>query len=125
MTLNDAYIKYAKEKAKDSYAEFLLCFFMSAKESCNVNVPTDINDQGMNYCLVNTTDGPYYIVCTNADELCKCLSESSVIVTLDKMLVRMLNDSDVKGICVNPYGDFPCFIPQEYARRVVDTGNTQ
>ena len=119
-SLHIAYDKYAKEKTQDAYTEFLFNFFMFARDKCVIHVPTEIDSTGMNYGLVNMTEGYYYVVCTSGDELCRCPEKSSIVVTLDKMVARMLRDNKVKGISVNPYSDFPCFIPQQYARQLLD-----
>lgn len=119
-TMHKAFTKFAKEKSQKAYEEFLFKFLMFAKEKGNALVPTEINKQGqMTYGLVQTTDGYYYIVCTHPDELSKCSEESTAVVYLDKFIERMLNDKEVKGICVNPYSDFPCFIPQDYVKQIL------
>ena len=119
-SLHTAYMKYAEERVQEAYEEFLFNFFLFTKDGCNVHVPVSIDANGrINYGLVNTTDGYYYSVCTNADELCRCPDDSSAVVALDKLLVHMLHDKNIKGICINPYGDFPCFIPQQYAKHII------
>ena len=123
-SLHAAYIKFAEDKDQKAYEEFLFNFFMFAKERCNVHIPIEIYGQDqMNYGLVHTTDGYYFVVCTDAEELCKCPEEVSGVIPLDKIVDLMANDDEVRGICVNPYGLFPCFIPQEYARRLLRADN--
>lgn len=120
-SLHAAYIKFAEEKSQRAYDEFLFNFLLFAKESSNVHIPIEFEENGqMNYGLVNTTDGYYFVVCTDENELIKCPEKSSVVGFLDMILVLMLNDDVIKGICVNPYGVLPCFIPQDYVKRILE-----
>ena len=123
-SLHSAYMKFVEEKNQQAYEEFLFNFFLFAKESHNVHIPVELEENGqMNYGLVNTTEGYFFVVCTDANELIKCPEKSSVVGFLDKILLRMLNDDEIKGICVNPYGALPCFIPQDYAKRILEISN--
>lgn len=117
-TMHKAYTKFAEEKTQEAYEEFLFKFFKFAKEMGNALVPADLNEQGeMIYPLVHTSDGQYYVVCTHPDELEKHPEKMTIIVYLDNFIVRMLDDDEANGICINPYSDYPCFIPKEYVKK--------
>lgn len=88
-----------------------------AKDNLSVFIPADLNEEGgVNYGLVNTSEGYYYSICSHPTELDKCPQESTLIGFLDKILLTVLNDSEVRGLCINPYSEVPCFIPQEYIK---------
>lgn len=126
-SLHRAFNKYAVAESQQAYEKFLYEFFKYAKEKGVVHMQVEIDKKGsMNYGMVNTSGGYFYVVCTDEGELLKGPEGSSSVVPLDKVLVRMLKDDQVKGICVNPYSAAPCFIPKEYAAPLlVDSCNVQ
>ena len=122
--LHKSYIKFAEEKTQQAYEEFLCKFFKFAEESGDVPVLVKYYNKGqMHYArhaYVNTTQGHYLGICTDPDECAKAPINETLVMGLDFLIEVMLEDDRVKGICVNPYGDFPCFIPQEHVQQLYD-----
>ena len=113
--LNEAFKAFSRLPSQEAYNSFMFSFFMYAKEDGTVHVPIEINNDGQFvYGLAPTTDGYYYVVCTNADQLNRCPEKNSVIIKLDRIIALAARDTEIGGICVNPYSESPCFIPREY-----------
>lgn len=119
-TMHKEFTKFAEEKSQKAYEEFLIKFLIFAKERGNALVPSELNKQGqMTHALVQTSDGFYYVVCTHPDEFKKHPEKMTMVIYLEDIVTRMLNDEEANGICVNPYSDYPCFIPKEYVKRIL------
>jgi hypothetical protein len=119
-TMHKAFTKFAEEKSQLAYEEFLIKFLVFAKERGNALVPADLNEQGqIIHALVHTSDGLYYVVCTHPDEFKKHPEKMSMVIYLEDLVTRMLDDDEAKGICVNPYSDYPCFIPKDYVKKIM------
>lgn len=118
--LDNAFVTYSHSPCQDTYNSFLTILFMCAKDGKTIHVPTEVGKNSqLGYGLVATTDGYYYVVCTNTEELVKCPEKSSAVMKLDRIISIAATDFDVNGICVNPYSDCPCFIPRTYIKTIL------
>lgn len=121
--LKEAYELFSSNPTQESYEYVLYTLFMSARNSLGTHVPVEMDSKGnICYGVVQTTDGYYYSICTSPEQLALCPESSSIITTLDLMVVKSANDQDINGICINPYSTMPCFIPRDYIKRILKKG---
>lgn len=117
--IRKAYEDYAAAQTKESYQQLLLALSELEQSGETIPVPVEMNcSSRLNYGMVKTTDGYYYVICTSDDELAKCREKTSADIKLEKLLIEAVENPRACGICINPYSSCPCFIPEEYIKKI-------
>ncbi len=118
--LQEAILKYTKEFSDQNYRELLVAFFMAARNAKVAFCPVSlVNTKGEGFVpgKIETTDGEMYVLFTSPEEAALCPEGIIVLIGMDRIVALASDDPDCNGVCLNPYGGYPCFFPREYIRK--------
>lgn len=111
---------FSKEPTQKMYNDVLLALVRDSRNDEAVHIPVEINkaaklEESMVYGMVKGSDNKYYyIICANTEELYGSGYEVSVLMKLYDILTRSFSDTDIGGVCIDPWSSGNCVITNDY-----------
>ena len=120
--LQSAVEVYNRNSNDITYGEVILAFFTAAKYEKVAFCPVEsmhMDKGAFEPGKVNTTIGKCYVLCTSPEEAALCPEPVIVVIGMDHIVATAAEDPACGGLCLNPYGGYPCTLPREYIRRIL------
>lgn len=121
-TLREAVAKFYKDSRQEVYEQVLLAFFTAVREGKAAWCPAESFDSAAGSFepgKVKTSEGMMYVLCTSPEEAALCPEDSVVVIGMEPIVATAAEDTKCNGLCLNPYGIRPCYLPRDTIRRII------
>ena len=117
--LTKAVVNYNHEKRREYYSELHYSFIIAAKKGIYAfSLIENMSDDKVRPFFSSKDNGSWYVLLTSPEEVAFCPVETCILIQIDSIISAAISDQEHEGICLNPYGRHPFYLPRESLMRL-------
>ena len=109
--------RYRVERSDEAYTKLAVSILSAASRGAVMSTPVtglSKDGKGMELGTYESSVGKGYVLCTSPEEIAACPEPMIVFVNSGAVVQRAINDTEYKGIFINPYGKSPILLRREH-----------